>query len=192
MLFFFFCCLCFAGEESQMERNILAELCFATSCVWRRVGVPRVLQFVRGLGNLLLCVCGFLIAVAERKNELERKKERWQTISSVGRGDSQLTVNVRDSEGVSFDLAWHKNGLAHGLFFSPPRVLIGSYLWSEGIMCSSQLWSPKSKTRALFQFLANCLPRSCFQESQALNEDHDECSDAKPHNRNQCSLIPNK
>ncbi len=51
-------------------------------------------------------VCLWLLDCSGRaKDELERKRERWQTISSVGRGDSQLTVNVRDSEGVSFD--WH-------------------------------------------------------------------------------------
>lgn len=37
---FFFCCLAFAGKESKVERSALAELCFATSCVWRRMGVP--------------------------------------------------------------------------------------------------------------------------------------------------------
>lgn len=51
-------------------------------------------------------VCLWLLDCSGRaKDELERKRERWQTISSVGKGDSQLTVNVCDSEGVSFD--WH-------------------------------------------------------------------------------------
>ncbi len=36
-------------------------------------------------------------------------------------------------------LAWHKNWLAQGLFFSPPRVLIGSYfvVWRNHVFFSA-------------------------------------------------------
>lgn len=67
-----------------------------------------------------------------KKNEFERRRERWQTISSVGRGDSQLTVNVR--EGVSFELGGGKNSPCAGSYMCHARVLIGSGLMQGSSM----------------------------------------------------------
>jgi len=70
----------------------------------------------------------------------------------VGRGDSQLTVNVRDFKGVSSDWEERRTGSCADQYMSHARVLIGSAL-KQGSSMLFRAWTPLAIVRDMEQGL---------------------------------------